>query len=313
MDNSTIDTNINILNSILNELTCPLSKKLFLNPVVTNDNYVYEANELEKWISVKGLVSPMDETVTIQPNYTLVFTIKSYIDDLVEKIPKLQEMRYVQTNELQTYMSNRNKIYGYINGKQFDNLLDYINYSLVDLGQKIEFLIQNAPLNVLKHIFDNCIDINSTITIKSIEGNSQWNIIHCVSRWGKVNILEHLIEKGLDINLQTNKEKWTPLHLAIFSMYYNKQNDSIKYLIENGANIFLTDYNGMSSLDYMCQYGNIETLEYIINKLICNEQSYDSTIKPNINNITESLQKNTSLDVNQIIEYASQIISILNN
>jgi len=59
-------------------------------------------------------------------------------------------------------------------------------------------------------------------------------------------IVEFLIEKGVDINTTSRRSKFTPLMCACC---YGRL-DIVKFLLENGADKTQCDYKGLSALDF---------------------------------------------------------------
>lgn len=71
---------------------CPLSNRIFLEPVVCQDNYVYEKELIEKWLSVKP-ISP----ITNEPMYKQVedcIQLKDQIDTFLTLYPQHRNFQY---------------------------------------------------------------------------------------------------------------------------------------------------------------------------------------------------------------------------
>ena len=58
-------------------------------------------------------------------------------------------------------------------------------------------------------------------------------------------MLKSLVEAGADINIQSGELKWTPIMKAS----HNGNIDIVRYLLDHGADIELTDVDGDTSLD----------------------------------------------------------------
>lgn len=58
-------------------IICPITRKIFLEPVITNTWITYEKNSIEKWMKIKN-TCPMtnQKTTLITPN----FKIKNDVD-----------------------------------------------------------------------------------------------------------------------------------------------------------------------------------------------------------------------------------------
>jgi hypothetical protein len=302
--------NTNFLKSVILSLICPVSGKLLFEPVINSqDGIIYEACELEK-----KLVEDEDTNF----NHVIIIPLKSFIDDLVEKIPALKQIRYVQNYDANKPSHNLNKIKvnGFIQNKRYDELLNYTHYSLNIISSQLEMIVKEAP-HVFMHIISNSVDLEKPLIIN----NYKWRIIHCICRWGgSVDFLKYLLEsKKININIQTENDKWTPMHMAVFSYHYTRKLDTIIYLIEQNANLFLHDSTNNTALDLICRYGDTELLNYVvdhlIDKYITNKESNANTIS-NMSNlidmkhITNQLQLNQRLKPVKIIEYSLKITSI---
>ncbi|WP_188153322.1 ankyrin repeat domain-containing protein [Wolbachia endosymbiont of Pentalonia nigronervosa] len=88
-----------------------------------------------------------------------------------------------------------------------------------------------------------------------------------VTREGNFYLVKELIEKGADINIESNKKcesGWTLLHIAT---YYNHLN-VVQYLVEKGANFNAKDssYYGYIPMHYAAERGHLDILKYFINE-----------------------------------------------
>lgn len=72
-------------NNILNSITCPISKNIFVNPVHASDGYIYEYEYLKKWLKIKN-ISPINNQIIT--NYTTSYTMKSLVNTVLEKYPE---------------------------------------------------------------------------------------------------------------------------------------------------------------------------------------------------------------------------------
>jgi hypothetical protein len=78
--------NIGEYQSILEKLICPLTGKLFKNPIISSqDNTVYEKSEFIE--SIKYL----DE----KPIYYDVYTIKMIVNEFIDKYPELKKFQFI--------------------------------------------------------------------------------------------------------------------------------------------------------------------------------------------------------------------------
>ena len=75
---------------------------------------------------------------------------------------------------------------------------------------------------------------------------------------GNLKIVKHLLDAGAEVNT-TNRDGTTPLIFAVLS----KNMGLIKVLIENKADVSLTDNRGLSAADYAEKLGIIEFDEFL--------------------------------------------------
>lgn len=82
--------------------------------------------------------------------------------------------------------------------------------------------------------------------------------IHIAARRGYIGILDIILKKDIDVNLQSaNKEM--PFHLAVQSLYV----PTVKYLVEKGADINAIDRSGKTPLDSARKFGTKRMVKYL--------------------------------------------------
>ena len=82
-----------------------------------------------------------------------------------------------------------------------------------------------------------------------------WFLIHgFVFQGGNVRILELLVKAGADINVQGGKLNLSPLMYAA----YKGHADAVRFLKNNGADLYLEDNNGNTALDLAELQNNVE-------------------------------------------------------
>ena len=88
-----------------------------------------------------------------------------------------------------------------------------------------------------------------------------WHGFYIAALQNNTESLKNLIEKGADVNAK-NKYEQTPLHLA--AQYGHIE--TVKSLIENGADVNSKDKYGWTPLHYAAEEGHKEIVEYLIGK-----------------------------------------------
>ena len=69
-------------------------------------------------------------------------------------------------------------------------------------------------------------------------------LLHCAAYGGHLNVVEFLLERGADPNVQGD-DGWTPLHYAV-SRYHV---DVARVLLDHGADPTIRDNEGMTPLE----------------------------------------------------------------
>ena len=116
----------------------------------------------------------------------------------------------------------------------YDELLDK-NHSLLLIS------IWNQDIGSIKKQIGNLFDINQPI---SFFGPALHTMVAVSNLYNEIDIL---LEAGADINQLSQNEGKTPLHLAVQWDDYN----SIEHLLNKGANPFIKDKHGSTSIDFV--------------------------------------------------------------
>lgn len=81
--------------------------------------------------------------------------------------------------------------------------------------------------------------------------------LHVAARRGRADVIKHLLDKGVSIDLRASNGGYTPLHLAAMM----GRGDAVKLLIESGADVNAESAAGRTSLDLWGDQGkDIRTL-----------------------------------------------------
>ena len=249
-----------ILNVVKDVIYCPITLQIMCEPVVASDGRIYEKTVIEELLQRKesNNKSPITGkflTKTLIPAYTSI----SLRDEMVQKYPHLKDDIYKPTK---SHLKYKYEIRQIIINKHFTELLQYSNFSLKLFNDKeICDLLDYCKNKIIKHIIDNCDNLNEKISTKNIHYDyassssssstddydyTGSNFIHHVCKILDYTILKYLLKKGVDINV-TNNLKKTPLHIAC--QYNNGK--CIKYLLEKGADLKMIDNNNYKPFDYL--------------------------------------------------------------
>lgn len=251
-------------------LICPISGQIFYDPHIARDGRTYEQDELLRWFEIKK-VSPLTgdplDTDTI-PNLDM----KANVDIFLTEYP--EEKTNVYQPET-SYGVLYEKINNFIIEGEFDELIKYKEYDLLrlistdhiasDLEQPIclfAILLQDCKdENIIMHILDNSLDLNV------FRESDKKTPLHFACSMSTVNIVKRMIKLGANPEAAT-VNNWTPIFDAI---YFNNL-DVVNYLLEIGVDLSIKDNLGFTpvflALDRLSQSSADKIAEDIIIKML---------------------------------------------
>ncbi|VVU95766.1 Ankyrin repeats (3 copies) [seawater metagenome] len=154
-----------------------------------------------------------------------------------------------------------------------NNILEFSLHRIINPFSKKESMIQVATLQNMLDQYPEIIDY--------VEDGLA--VIHIAAKIGLYNITKILIDTGCDIDIPSDVDQETPLHLCIkFKEIGTKKdhNNIFSYLIQNNVNINCEDKNGITPLFLAVAKNDIEIVNELIN-LNANINTY-STLGKNI-------------------------------
>lgn len=183
---------------------------------------------------------------------TELFEYDSFNDNLLN--PILFQTKYFNTEDLTEYLPH------------FENFLD----ALDDINEEL------AGYNILSYSLENGLpkEIIEIIFKKGIKHDfhtkAEQNYLHIALSQrqnrndGYTHEISHfLIDNGIDINKEDIVKK-TPLYLALENNFIVKQ-ETIKLLLESGADVNIADNKGITPLFYVSAYNrNLELLRLLL-------------------------------------------------
>jgi hypothetical protein len=174
-------------------LKCPLSKKLFMDPVMYKGK-VYERCEIIK--KNKGVGEKLKT----------VLSVRSLVSNVIKMFPKLEKDKYSNISSSNEYIMNINYIRNQIHNGKYDELLKYKSYNMkimdINLFAKI---LKNAKLSTSLYFINN-----------TVNNSDQWFAIkddytplHYVCATARIEIIEMVIGKlcGLNTYMAMTLEK----------------------------------------------------------------------------------------------------------
>lgn len=158
--------------------------------------------------------------------------------------------------QLNIGMSNKTPLYIVVKNRNYE-ILEYLLKFDIDQeinGFCLENVVREGDYKALKLMLDNGFSANYT-------DKKGYRPVYWAATLEDVSLLELLIERGADVNPVTNVHKETALMIASGRNNIN----SVKLLLENGAEPDKKDFLGTTALMYACKEGNMEVVEILIN------------------------------------------------
>jgi ankyrin repeat protein len=244
----------------IEEIICPLSYQIFLDPVMLETGITYEKDFIMEWLQ-KNNTCPK----TLQKLKTKEIIIPHIIKNLVKKFliayPELKPLQYVKKT-----------IYSYIDLKNISEIYNYsiINHSRIIVNEThnlIKFLLQGSVEHI-KYYIDKSDDLET----KNKNGSK---LIHLVCENCSKKIIEYLLEKGVDLEAETIN-KWKPIHFVC--KFQN--NFIIKLFMEEGVDLEAETEEKWKPIHIACIYQNYEIVKLLAEKGVDLEVKTTRNSKP---------------------------------
>jgi hypothetical protein len=243
---------------------CPFTLLFFLSPVLAEDGHFYEKKALKKWFK-KSTKSPLTGVNIGTSMISCVFFNNMLKDYLLANPDKLAE-QFVDdfSNDVFYQLFGSNRI---------DELIAYISeYDTFCL----QVSAKKNPCDKTK-VFENeqitkiLIDKNVSVT----ENPSRFKLIHWVCRYSTPDMIQYIIDKGVDLECPTRSGK-RPVHLIC----QHSTDAMIKYIIDKGVNLECADHDGWRPIHVVCLNAKAAMIKYIIDKDVDLECSTKFGLKP---------------------------------
>jgi ankyrin repeat protein len=212
-DNITLPTN-----DIKDMLVCPLSRMIFLDPVMASDGIIYERQMIEKWLADND-TSPITRGA-MGRTLTPIISIKQLVSKLLEDNEDLQQEQFEPEYNLHDLwiMQKDFSLESLKKLKSFPALEIMAIYDKYCDGVSLENCFTNEifrNFEKMKYIIDHCDDLESI-------DEWGWQLIHCIALTSTDQILNYIIDKNVDIHIITNLSR-TVFQLAMGNSRIHRQ------------------------------------------------------------------------------------------
>ena len=237
----------------IEDITCPITREIFCDPCIASDGNTYEREYITKWLE-KNNTSPL----TREPMDSKIYSnnlIKRMVDEYLEMYSDEKNNQYKPGV---TYMLNRSIIKKSIEENNFDNLTKFTDYDIKDMHNNNNIILKLVEKckneTVLKHIIDNCIDLECVIV-------NGWKLIHFICRYSTPKMIKYIIDKNVDLEC-VSINKWKPIH----HICRISTPEMIKYIIDKNVDLECVNIDGWKPIHFICKYSTPEMIKYIIDK-----------------------------------------------
>ena len=118
--------------------------------------------------------------------------------------------------------------------------------------------VQQIPEDFLEWCFKYT---NISESIGKNKSGNQVNLIHYAAEKGYVQVVEKLIQTGIDVNIPApNYGKKTPLHIAS----EHGHSEVANLLVRNKVNVNAPAYENATPLHFAMKYGHLEIVKLLI-------------------------------------------------
>ena len=271
------DTDELDIEEFINLISDPDTKKIFNNPILTENGETREFNEFIK-NNKKRNISYM------QP----VIILKAFINSFLEEFPEYKDRQYQissKDNKL-PHAAFQNQVSRAISHSDFKELMNYSEFFLKFLmDDQVSHLFGAASNDTIKYFIDNCCDVNETF------GSRKWCLLNWMcSRIAKTKpeLIKYIIETREDLNLENEcgTDKWRPSHQII---NFSTDNNLVKLIIDKNADLFAKEANEITSLELLFQKRDKELIDYALSKINPTDKKFLDIRESLINRLYENI------------------------
>ncbi|QKF94399.1 U-box domain-containing protein [Fadolivirus algeromassiliense] len=213
-----------------NDITCPISKLIYNQPVLANDGFTYEKYSIDQILNGdRSKLSPM--TRESLSGYTENKFMMGLVNNFLTEHPEFKKLQF-DDRYYCDYMENKRVCQKLLTTRNWKKFSQYNNICLQDKTNTGENLIKYLSIECndvvsFNKILDNSIDLN-------ICNDDNVLPIHIVSSFTKLkDVVIHMITKDVDLYNMTTKVSVIVTLCENKRMSYEDKSEILLYLIKN--------------------------------------------------------------------------------
>jgi ankyrin repeat protein len=294
-----------VVENLTNNLCCPISGAIFVDPVMAADGNTYEREMIEKWF-IWNNKSPLTNEVISKiliPN----ITIKKFVGDFLElekinsgfnkinicsgndeiKTDKIKTNKILQSERKPKIDNNFiiSKTSLDVTDRQLKSIIAKYGFDYVDKNGThiLDFILRTTKSSdIISHIINEHVRLNILEKQYELSNVEVQKLIHMICRYCDEKHIRKIIMEGCDIEAEDTYQN-RPIHyVCVFGSLY-----SVMYLVKRKVNLNICNSNGQLPLHLICQFGDLPSIKCVvlqtanINVVTYNGDSYKNYLKYN--------------------------------
>ena len=240
-------------NTLLQYLTCPITKLIFCDPVLADDGNFYEFMAIKNHLS-RNNISPVTGE-KIGNSLLKAGTIKKMTEEFLSTNPEYKNDQFLFKKPFYLFTK---EFLDLMRENKFEQLKDFTSIILnTEIGKETLFSIvcRTCPIEIIKHILDNSLDYDTA-------DRNKLKPLHTACKLASRDIIMHLAQKGVDLNSEDINGE-TPLGYLI--LYKKDDNSAIIHdLLNLGADVNKMNKSGFTVAHYAINNGDLDMLKVFI-------------------------------------------------
>lgn len=228
------------IDPILKICTCPKTGKVFRHPVSVGDGHVYEQSYVNDWITKNGFVSPITKKKIL--NYTIVIQLRAFLNDLFEKYPHLENLRFEMYKVKWTIPHTAKEANEFIKKGDWKRLRECEQIDISNVGYEAIIHLLNS-WDAFVHAVDHCVDLEAPVD------QYKWTIMNRACRAGLNKQIRYLISKGANVCHNCPNDGWSPIKQYFSAVGSRWEVETVEAMVGAGADLYAKCNSGKSGID----------------------------------------------------------------